>query len=397
MSPPIPKPATFARRNIVILSLCQALFMIGTSTMIAEAALVGHMLAVDKSLATLPIAFQQLAAMLTTFPASLLMKYLGRRWGFSIGAVFGIVAQAIAVAAVFAGSFWLFCLATAFNGVYTGFALFYRFAAVDGASESMRGKAISYVLAGGVIAAVIGPEMAKYTKDLFTPAVFAGSFASLIVIAMLALILLQFINIPRPTQSERAAGGRSFGEIGRQPAFVVAVLGGMISYGVMSFVMNATPLAMVAHNHSFSSAAFVIQWHVLAMFAPSFFTGQIIARFGVVNVMTTGGALLGLCAAVNLAGTAVPHFWLALVLLGLGWNFLYVGATTLLTETYTPTERAKVQAVNEFLVFGAVALGAYVAGAMLETRGWQAVNYASLPFVAVALVTTLWYARRRRR
>lgn len=369
--------------------------MIGTSTMLAEAALVGHALATDKAFATVPLAAQQLAVMLTTFPASLLMKRIGRRAGFSVGAGFGIVGTVIATWAVFQGSFSLFVAGAALNGIYNGFALFYRFAAVDGANEAWKAKAISYVMAGGVLAAIVGPELAKLTKDLFAPVIFAGSFASLTVVAILALVLLQFLDIPMPSEAERRGAQRPLPEIMRQPVFIVAALGAMIGYGAMSFVMTATPLAMVACEHSFASAAFVIQWHVVAMFAPSFFTGQIIKRFGVLQVMTTGALLNAVCILVNLSGTAVWQFWIALVLLGLGWNFLFVGGTTLLTEAYRPTERAKVQAVNDFLVFGTVTMTSFSSGLAHHNWGWITINLSVVPFLAVIATAAIWLARRR--
>lgn len=250
--------AETARRNVLILAVCQGLMMISNATMIAESALIGHALAPDKSLATLPLAMQMLGVMATTIPASLLMRRIGRRAGFSVGAAFTIAGAAIATIAILRGSFWLFVLGTTLNGVYNGFAMYYRFAAVDGASEAWKPKAISYVMAGGVIAAVLGPELAKHTKDLLAPVVFAGSFAALAGVGVLALILVQFIDIPRPSAAERAAIQRPLGEIARQPVFLVAVGAATIAYGGMNFVMTATPLAMVACDHSFGAAAFVI-------------------------------------------------------------------------------------------------------------------------------------------
>lgn len=384
-----------AKRNVILLALCQGLLMIGTSTMIAEAALVGHLLADNKAYATLPLGAQQLAVMLTIVPASLLMARVGRRAGFSIGAAFGIAGTTVATIAVFQGSFWLFCVGTALNGVYNGCAMFYRFAAVDGAGGAGPSKAISYVLAGGVLAALVGPELARHTKDLLAPVTFAGSFASLILVALVALTLLQFIRIPRPTEAERRGAQRPLSVIVRQPAFVVAVLGGMVAYGVMNFVMTATPLAMAACGHAFDATASVIKWHVFAMFAPSFLTGHIIKRFGTAQVMMAGTVLMAVCVAINLAGISYGHFWAGLALLGLGWNFLFVGATTLLTTTYRPAEKAKVQALNDLLVFGTVAVTAFSAGAAHHALGWHLLNYGAAPFLLVAAAATVWLARRR--
>ncbi len=386
-----------SRRNVLLLAISQGLFMIGTSTMIAEAALVGYALAENKALATLPTGLQQVMVMVTAVPASLLMQRIGRRWGFTVGALFGILGAAVATLGVFQGSFLVFCLGTVLTGVYNGFGQFYRFAAVDGSSDTWRSKAISYTLAGGVIAAVIGPELAKLTKDGLAPVTYAGSFAALIGVAFVATLVLQFIRIPPPSAAERSSKGRPLGEIARNPTFLVAVLAAMVGYGGMAFVMTVTPLAMVGHHHAFESAASVIQWHVLAMFAPSFVTGSLITRFGVLRIMTAGALLFVAALAVNLSGTDVPHFWLGLVLVGLAWNFLYIGGTALLTQTYRPAEKATVQAANDFLVFGSVALCALSSGALHERYGWEALNLVLLPFVGVTLLALIWLQFRPRR
>lgn len=386
-----------SRRNVLLLAISQGLFMIGTSTMIAEAALVGHLLAENKALATVPVALQQFAVMFTTFPASLLMRRIGRRGGFSVGAAFGILGTAVAMLGVLWGSFWIFCLGALLNGVYNGFGQFYRFAAVDGSSDNWRSKAISYTLAGGVIAAVLGPELAKLSKDWLAPVAYAGSFAALSGVAIVALLVLQFIRIPMPSAAERSGEGRALAEIARNPTFVVAVFAAMIAYGVMAFLMTVTPLAMVAHHHPFESAAFVIQWHVLAMFAPSFVTGTLIARFGVLRIMQSGAVLLMMCIVAGLSGADVHHFWLGLVLLGVGWNFLYVGATTLVTETYRPPEKATVQAANDFLVFGTVTVAAASSGALHSVFGWVTLNLIAIPLVVATLAALLWLEARRRR
>jgi MFS family permease len=375
-----------SRRNVLLLAISQGLFMIGTSTMIAEAALVGYTLAENKSLVTLPTALQQLMVMVTAIPASLLMQRIGRRWGFTLGALFGMLGAAVATLGVLRGSFLLFCLGLVLTGVYNSFGQFYRFAAVDGSGEAWRSKAISYTLAGGVIAAVIGPELAKLTKDWLAPVTYAGSFAALIGVSLVALVVLQFIRIPMPTAVERSGGGRPLSEIARNPTFVVAVLAAMVGYGGMAFVMTVTPLAMVAHHHHFESAALVIQWHVLAMFAPSFVTGSLIQRFGVLRIMMAGTLFFGAALGVN-----------RLVLVGIGWNFLYIGGTGLLTQTYQPAEKAKVQAANDFLVFGSVALCALTSGALHERFGWDALNLVLAPFMGLTLGAILWLEMRRRR
>lgn len=388
--------ARTSRRNVLLLALSQGLYMIGTSTMIAEASIVGYTLAPDKAWATLPVALQQVAVVFTQIPANLLMRRLGRRWGYTVGAGFGIGGTAIAAIGVLWASFYLFCLGSALNGVYNGFGQSYRFAAVDGSSSAWRTKAISYTLAGGVIAAVLGPELAKYTKDLLAPVTFAGSFAALSLVAVLALIVIQFIDIPRPTAAERRETGRPLLEILRQPTAMVAILSGMVGYGTMTLLMTVTPLAMIACSHPFSAAAFVIQWHILGMFGPSFFTGTLIGRFGVLNVIICGLIVLAACLGVNISGTAVSHFWLGLFLLGIGWNFTYVGATTLLTTVYRPAEKAKVQAANDFLVFGSMATGALSSGAVFNSLGWSTLNLTAAPLLVAALAALGWLALKRR-
>ncbi|MBI1244130.1 MAG: MFS transporter [Alphaproteobacteria bacterium] len=378
------------QRNVVVLAIAQALMTIGQTTMIAEAALVGQTLAENKSLATLPVGIMQLATMLTTFPASFFMKRFGRRLGFSVGTVFGAVGQAICAAGVFAGSFELFCLGCVVNGVYNGFALFYRFAAADGLPESSRSRAISLVIAGGVLAAIIGPELARMTHDIFAPVAFAGSFVAVSFVGVVALAVVQFVDIPVPGSAERAAVGRPLPVILAQPKAAVAVFSGVVAYGTMSLLMNATPLAMVACGFTFDDAARTIQGHALAMFAPSFFTGALIARFGLLNMMMAGAALLGVCALIALSGIEFWHFYIGLVVLGLGWNFLYVGATSLLTQTYVPAEKAKVQAANDFLVFGTVSAAAVASGWLQHSVGWSAMNAGALPVVAASLLALCW-------
>jgi MFS family permease len=383
-------------RNVTVLAVCQGLTMIGTSTLIAEAALVGDALAGSKWLATLPLALQQAMTMATTVPASYLMLRIGRRNGFMLGAVAGIASALLATAGAIYASFTLFCIGVALNGVYTGFANYYRFAAIEGAGEAMKARAVSWVMAGGVLSAIVGPWMARHTHDLL-PVPFAGSFLSLAFVAALAVILLRLgLDIPPPSAAARRGGGRSLAEIARQPVFIVAVLGAVIGYAVMSLIMNAAPLAMQFCGHGFGDITTVIQWHLVAMFAPSFVTGRIIERFGVVNVMAVGAVLLLATVVVDMASVTVAHFWLGLVLLGVGWNFLFVGGTTLVTEAYRPEERATVQAANDFMVFGSVAIGAFVAGVLQNTVGWDLVNAVTLPFAALALAACLWLAARRR-
>jgi MFS family permease len=382
------------RRNVLLMAGAQGLAVTGTVMVTTAAALAGHMLAVDKSLATLPVAFQFTATMATTIPASLMMARIGRRGGFMVGALAQLVGALSAAGAIALGSFWLFCLAGGVLGAGNAIAQFYRFAAAEAVEPAFRPKAISYVLAGGVIAALFGPELAQVSRDWLQPYTFAGIFLLIGGLAVTNIALIAFLDIPRPTFAA-LAGGRPMVEIARQPVFIVAVLGGMIAYGVMILVMTATPLAMSICGHDFGQSAFVIQWHVLGMFAPAFVTGSLIQRFGVLRIMQIGAMLLLGSAVANLSGVTVAHFWTGLVLLGVGWNMLFVGATTLLTEAYRPEERAKVQAINDFLVFGTSAAGSFAAGALLHGVGWSAVNWGIGPLILATSGALLWLARLR--
>jgi MFS family permease len=381
------------KANVLVLALCQALAMTGMSILATTSSLVGFSLAPSKTLATLPQAMQVTGTMLLAIPASLLMARIGRRGGFTLGALLGLAGALLATIAIFQASFILFCLGTLLLGAYNGFAIFYRFAAADTATGTFKAKAISLVMAGGVISAIFGPETAKWSRELFAPVLFAGCYLMIAVFAVVSVALLQFIRIPRPAIPD-FLGGRPLGQIVRQPRFIVAVLSGIAAYSTMSLLMTATPLAMIACAHPFEAAALVIQWHALGMFAPSFVTGHLIARFGVLRVMTTGAILLAVAVAIDLAGVTVAHFWLGLTLMGIGWNFLFVGATTLLAGAHAPEERAKTQAANDFLVFGLVSVASFSSGALLANFGWTMVNLAVLPLIALAGGAMLFRGRR---
>ena len=382
------------KRNVLLLAACQAMLMTGGALLIATSALVGFRLATDKALATLPLAMQMLASMLTTIPASLLMQRYGRRAGFLLGSTIGISGAGLATYAIVSSSFMLFVLGAALSGMFAGFGNYYRFAAADVATADYRSTAISYVMAGGVIAAFIGPNLAHWTSA-WLAAPFAGSYLALAAILLLSFATQLFLDIPRPAH-ETIGSGRTLGAIARQPVFVVAAIGGMLGYGIMALVMTATPLAMHDHHYVFGDTAFVIKWHVLGMFAPSFFTGHLIRRFGVLQVMLAGSLLSAVCIGVNLTGTSLSHFWLALFLLGVGWNFLFIGATTLLTETYAPEEKAKTQALNDFMVFSTVTVAVLSAGSLQHHLGWRAVNYGVMPLIAVTMIAVVWLLRQRR-
>lgn len=381
-------------KNVVLLAICQALAMTGMTMNMSVTALAGLELAPDPSLATLPLALQFTATMLTTMPASLFMRHVGRRLGFATGVLIGVTGAVLGVTAIFAEGFVLFCLASMLIGSFQGFALLYRYAAADTASDSFRPRAISLVLAGGVVSALLGPTLAKYSFELFAPILFAGTFVAIAVVQGLSLFFLAFVEIPRPSAEERSNSGRPLIEIVRQPVFLVAVFGAMIGYGSMTFVMVATPLAMVDCGFAVPDTFVVVQWHAVGMFAPSFFTGSLIQRFGVIRIMLTGVAAYLLCAVINLSGVAFLQFFSALVLLGIGWNFLFIGGTTLLTESYRKEERAKVQGLGDFLVFSMSTLAAFSSGAVNHAFGWEAINYGLLPLSAAVGLALLWYARR---
>ncbi len=383
-----PDDRNTGRRNVVLLAVCQALFMTGNSAVLTTTALVGLALATDKALATLPLGLTFLVITATTLPAAFVMKRLGRRAGFLIGVGAGASGGALCVYAIVHADFALFAVGSALLGAYNSFAQYYRFAAAESAQPAFRSQAISLVLAGGVLAAVAGPNLARFSKDLVATAPFAGTYA--------ALVLL-FVTIPRMSERERREPGRPLALIARQPAFVVAVLAGMIGYATMSLLMTSTPLAMHAHGHAFSDTAFVIEWHMLGMFAPAFFTGWLVRRFGALNVILAGGAFTLFGAGVNLSGTEMVNFWIALAAVGVGWNFMYIGATTLLTESYTPAESAKSQGLNELLVWGTVSLASLSSGALQHLWGWSVVNLAVIPLLLLSLTATAWLRLRRAR
>jgi MFS family permease len=383
------------KKNVWLLSGCQALLNTGNSLLITTSALVGLRLAPDLALATLPLALQLLASMLTTMPASLLMQRIGRRAGFALGAVLGITGAGLAAYAIVTAQFVAFCAASALLGMFNAFGTYYRFAAADVSTPEYRSRAISFVMAGGVVAAVVGPNLASWTRALLPAVEFAGSYLSLIGVFALTLFALLFMRLPRPSAPAHG-DGRPLRAIAAQATYLVAVAGGALGYGVMAFVMTATPLAMHAHAHPFSDTAFVIEWHLLGMFAPSFFTGHLIRRFGVLNVMLTGALLNAGCVAVNLIGTDVAHFWAALTLLGVGWNFLFIGGSTLLTETYRESEKARAQGLNDFLVFTAITVASLFAGALQHYLGWRAVNLGVIPLIVLIAGALLWLKARRR-
>ena len=384
-----------ARKNVAVLATAQALLLANSSTAIAINGLAGYALASNKALATLPVTGWVIGAAVATFPASMLMKRVGRRGGFSFGVLVGMLGAAICSLAVALGDFWLLCLGTLVFGAYNGFAQYYRFAAADAAPGDFKSKAISLVLAGGLVGGIIGPEVSKLTVDMFSTR-FLGAYLFLMVFLVIVLAVVQLLNIPPLTAAEQRETGRPLGRIVSQPVFIVAVLCGAFGYGVMNLLMTATPLAMGICGHPYASAAFVVQWHVIGMFAPSFFTGSLIRRFGLPQVMLAGAALLLVCNGIALAGISVAHFWFALLLLGIGWNFLYVGGTMLLTETYRPSEQAKAQGANDLAIFLVMATSSSASGILLDSNGWEMLNYLAIPFVIAIVLALLWLMVRRR-
>jgi MFS family permease len=385
-------------RNVGVLALTQALFMSVQSMAAATTPLAGYMLLSpqEKWMATIPVFLMHFGLMTTTIPASLLMAAIGRRGGFTIGACTGIASGLVGCAAMYQHSFLSLCGAAFLQGMAAAFAWYFRFAAADAADPAFRAKAISLVMAGGVLAGVLGPQTAKWAMDWLAPVTFAGVYLVAAGFSLAVLALVQSLRIPHLSPRERAAGGRPMGQIARQPAYRVALASSIFGYAVMTLTMSATPLAMLACGFAFADSATVIQAHVVAMFLPSFFTGHLISRFGVAPIMATGGVIGIGCALVNLSGVAFANFLVANVLVGLGWNFTYVAGSTLLTTTYAPAERAKAQASHDFLVYAATALAAALSGVLNAKAGWTLVNLAAVPLLAMVIAASLWLAVHQR-
>jgi MFS family permease len=392
----MPRSTRRERINVTILASNQALFLIAAITVMTLSGLVGQRLAPNPALATLPVAMMMIGVVLAALPASLFMKRMGRRAGFIAGAlVGGAGGGALSVVAIDLDAFWLFCAGNLLLGVYQAFANYHRFAAADAASPAFESQAISLVLAGGVVAAFLGPLNASRTTDLIASAPDGGPYAIIVGLAVLGSGLHAWLKIPDEHQA-RTGPQRPLGEIVRGGSFQVALLAATVGYAIMILVMTATPLAMQAAGFGLPRAATIMQWHVLGMFAPSFVTGHLIARFGLPNILLAGAAALAGSVGAAVAGSSMGHFWLALVLLGIGWNFLFVAGSALLATTHTPAERGKVQGVNELVIFTAVAIGSLLAGVLLHTVGWATLNLLLLPFVIVTAIVT-WRWRRQTR
>ncbi len=380
-----------ARKNALLLGACQALAGSNQVVNLTLGGIMGALLAEDKTLSTLPISTMLIGTVVTTVPASLYMRHVGRRLGFMTGAVFGMAGAGVVASALWLESFALACLGTFLFGVYNAFVQYFRFAAADTASPAFRPKAISWVLAGGVAAAFFGPQIVIWGKDLLAPVPFAGAYAVLIVVGAVSFCILNFVDVPKPADEVHDQPARPLRRILSQPRIILAIACAMVSYAMMNRVMTATPLAMIGAHHAIDDAAFVIQWHVVAMFAPSFFTGNLIARFGAENMIMAGLALMLGCGVAALTGTDVVYFQAALVLLGLGWNFSFIAATSMLAGCYRSSERNKVQAANDFCVFGTVVLASGLSGAIFQLLGWPVVLMVLMAITGGALVlVTVW-------
>lgn len=392
MTSDIPAPVAgdqLARRNAFILACGAALGGANASVVIATGSIVGQMLAPTPAMATVPISTFVLGAALFAMPASTMMKRIGRRAGFTVGSLFGVATGLCAALAVWLGSFWLYTLATTLAGAYQAQIGLYRYSAADSASPAFRAKAVSWVMAGGVASAFVGPQLTIWTKDMLPPVLFMGTYFGQAVFALVAMLVVsRFENAPAITAAE-SGPARPLREILANTRLRVAILCGMAAQALMNMVMTASPIAMLGCGYTVTQSTLGIQWHIIAMFGPGFFTGNLIGRFGKGPVILTGLALLLTAALVNLAGIALANFWIGLIILGLGWNFAFTGATALILDCHLPPERGTVQGFADFLIFGATTVASFMAGYLYNTYGWAAVNLMLLPIVlavAVALI-----------
>jgi len=391
---PYDKRVTTSYRNVFLLACCQALLLTNSAGLIAMNGLVGYSLVDIKSLATLGATTYVLGSALSTMPMSLWMAKVGRRRGFMAGALINIAGCGLAVLALYMRSFALYCAATAVVGVYNAVGLQYRFAAAEVASKADKARAISLVLAGGIAGGFLGPAITQWGKDMFA-APFLGSFLLLAAVALVALAVQSQVHVPAPSAEESGGGGRPLREIVRQPVFMVAALSAALGYGLMNLLMTATPLAMDFCSLPYAQAAIVISWHVVGMYGPGFVTGSLISRFGIVNIILAGVVVMASGAIVALTGNDLMHFLLALVLIGAGWNFMYTGGTTLLTEAYAPAEKARTQGANDFIMFSTMAVSSFSSGALVSSAGWEVMNWSALPVLLFVAAAVLWYSRTR--
>lgn len=386
-----------AKRNILVLTTAQALGAAGPPIVISLGGLVGGQLSSDPALVTLPVSLFNLGLAAGTLPAAVVMRRFGRRNGYLLGAGCGLMAGLVAAFGIWTASFLLFCLGTFIAGFYAAYVQSYRFAATDGVSGDMLARAVSWVMVGGLFAAIIGPQLVIWTRDAVPGVPYVGSFLSQAALALLVIPVLLMLRTGGGTVAAKATpdGGRPLMQIILTPRYLLAVATGVVSYGLMTFVMTASPIAMVGHGHSIDDAAMGIQWHILAMFGPSFVTGSLIVRFGKERVAAVGLVLIAGSAAVALSGLEIAHFWIALILLGVGWNFGFIAATAMVTECHTPAERTRAQGANDFIIFGTVAGASFFAGSLLHSSGWQAINWLIFPVTGILLAILLWQVGRK--
>jgi MFS family permease len=384
------------RSNVMRLAAAQALTGANSAVIFATGSIIGATLAPSISLATVPLSMYVVGLAAGTLPTGAISRAYGRRVAFIIGTGCGVLTGLLGAFAILHGSFALFCCATFLGGLYGAVSQSYRFAAADGASTEFRPKAVSWVMAGGVFAGVLGPQLVEWTMDIWPPYLFAFSFVMQALVALIAMAVLAGVEAPKPAPSD-LHGGRPLFEIVRQPRFMAAAFCGIVSYPMMNLVMTSAPLAMQMCGLSVSDSNFGIQWHIVAMYGPSFFTGALIARFGAHVIVALGLSLEAAGAMIALSGITTVYFWATLVVLGLGWNFGFVGASALVLETHRPQERTKVQAFNDFLVFGMMAVGSFSSGQLLANYGWSAVNMVVFPpvLLGLAVLTVASFARRR--
>jgi MFS family permease len=373
-----------ARSNVKRLAAAQAMTGANSAVIFATGSIVGATLAPDISLATVPLSMYVVGLAAGTLPTGAISRAYGRRTAFIIGTGCGVLTGLLGAFALLRGSFVLFCCATFLGGLYGAVSQSYRFAAADGASAVYRPKAVSWVMAGGVFAGVLGPQLVQWTMEIWPPYLFAFSFVVQAVVALVAMAVLSGVDAPKPAQADMH-GGRPLFQIARQPRFIAAALCGVVSYPMMNLVMTSAPLAMKMCGLTVSDSNFGIQWHIVAMYGPSFFTGTLISRFGAPRIVALGLLLEATSAAIGLSGVTAMHFWATLIVLGVGWNFSFVGASALVLETHRPAERNKVQAFNDFLVFGMMAVGSFSSGQLLANYGWSAVNMVVFPSVVLGL------------
>lgn len=382
--------------NVVRMAVAQALAGANSVVVYATGAIIGHTLAPDPALSTLPISIFVVGMAACILPAGAIARLHGRQAAFLAGTGCGILVGLVCALALATKSFWLFCLGTFFGGAYAAVVLTFRFAAADCVQPDRRPHALSIVMAGGVAAGVVGPQLVTATMDLWPGQLFVATFLTQAAVAALSAVVLRGVRLPRPTADE-VSGGRPLMVIARQPAFIVAALCGAISYAMMNFLMTAAPLAMRLCGHSQESANLGLQWHVIAMYAPSFVTGRLIARFGATRVVLVGLLMTVLAAGLGLRGTTVTDFWLMLVMLGAGWNFGFVGASAMVLDCHTPSEKTRVQSLNDFIVFGTMTVASFSAGELLTLHGWEVVLLTSLgPAIIALLALTLRSARSTR-